>query len=146
MAVRHRDRSAPAAHDTTPAGQQNRSLHHCPPKWKTHQHCLLAETVPCLDPEALAGDGLEGCKEGRLKGKPLQLSGWTKSTKGCHSQPRHRTPGQSSKTPLTGTIPHMLEAISSCRTAVRTQSLWLFPLTQHTSPLCAGNTTAAALG
>lgn len=78
VAARHSESSAPAAPDMTQAdskstvpGPAEQITLHCPPYWKTHQHRLQVETVPCLDPEALPRHGLEGGKEGRLKGKPL---------------------------------------------------------------------------
>lgn len=77
----------------------------------SHQSKQLLARLHCPKSLAQSWPGREGCKEGRLKGKPLQLGSRTGSTKGCPGLPGSGTPGQGSKSALAGAIPFMPEAV-----------------------------------
>lgn len=77
----------------------------------SHQSKQLLAWLHCPTSLAESWPRKKGCREEKLKGKLLQLSGRARYAKGCSDLPRPGIAGQGSKSPFTGATPHMLEAI-----------------------------------
>lgn len=131
------DTSRQQEHGAWDGGAERSSTPHLygkPPNASRQSKQLLA-WLHCPKSLAQSWPGREGCKEGRLKGKPLQLGGGTGSTKGCPGNPDPGAPGRAANLPLQKQLPMCWRLLGSCKPVVKTQSLRLFTPTQHIFPL-----------
>lgn len=108
----------------------------------SHQSKQLLAQLHCLKSLAQSWPRREERTAGRLRANPCSLVAGPRALRDVSASPDPAPPGRASNLPLQEQFP-MCRRLS-CKPAVRTQPLQLFPSIQHVCP--CRNPTAAALG